>query len=61
MESVRKMIGMVLLSLAVGAYCVYNYMTGRTDASTLVFSLLILCLPVVNMISILLRNRNNEK
>lgn len=61
MESVRKMIGLVLLTLAVGAYCVYNYISGRTDASTLVFSLVILCMPVLNMISILLRNRNNKK
>lgn len=55
METVRKMVVIVLLVVGVAAYSIYNYMTGQTDLDMLIGSLVILCLPLVNIAAILIR------
>lgn len=56
MENIRKVIAMVLIMVGVAAYSVYNYVTGQTDLDMLIGSLLILCIPMVNIIAITIRN-----
>jgi len=56
MENIRKVITMVLIMVGVAAYSVYNYVTGQTDLDMLIGSLLILCIPMVNIIAITIRN-----
>ena len=61
MENIRKVIIMVLIMVGVAAYSVYNYMTGQTDLDMLIGSLLILCIPMVNIIVITIRNWRNQE
>ncbi len=56
MENIRKVIAMVLIMVGVAVYSVYNYVTGQTDLDMLIGSLLILCIPMVNIIAITIRN-----
>lgn len=60
MESMKQIIFMAVLALAVAGYSVYNYLNGRTGLDMLIASLAILALPLINMISILIRNRKNK-
>lgn len=61
MENLRKVIIILLLAVAVAGYSVYNYVTGRTDLEMLIASLVILGLPMLNIISIAIRNWRNGK
>ena len=61
MENIRKVITMVLIMVGVAAYSVYNYVTGQTDLDMLIGSLLILCIPMVNIIAITIRNWRDRK
>ena len=53
MKNLTKPIAVILLSLGILGYTVYNYVTGQTSLVNFVVFLAILAFPVINMIGIL--------
>ena len=55
MKPIAKIIGTIVLILAVMVYTVYNYSTGRTDFTFFVVAMALLAYPLVGMVNQLIR------
>lgn len=55
MNDVAKALLSILLILAIIAYTVMNYVSGKTDTTMFIVCMAVLCLPLMNMINILIR------
>ena len=55
MKSTTKALLSILLILAVIGYTVMNYLSGKTETTAFLVFMAILCLPLVNMINILIQ------
>lgn len=55
MKPITKIIGTIVLILAVMVYTVYNYSTGRTDFTFFVVAMALLTYPLVGMVNQLIR------
>ena len=55
MKTFAKPLGLMVLMLAVIGYTIYNYTTGKTDFTMFLVSMGILCVPLVNMIRLLIQ------
>ena len=60
MNNVIRYVALLLLMLAVAGYTIFNYVTGKTDLTMMVVSLAIICIPMVNMLNILIQQWKNR-
>lgn len=60
MKPIVKIIGTILLILAVMAYTVFNYSTGKTDSTFFVVSMVILAYPLLGMINQLIQQLKHK-
>ena len=55
MKSFAKPIGIILVMLAVIGYTVFNFVNGKIDTPMFLVSMAILCLPLINMVNLLIQ------
>lgn len=60
MNKITKILLTLLAMAAVMAYTVYNYVSGRTDQMSFLIYMGILCIPMVNMVNILIQELKNR-
>ena len=60
MNRTPKTLLTLLLMAAVIAYTIYNYVSGKTDQMTFLVYMVILGVPFVNMIRILIQERDDR-
>ena len=60
MNSVTKALLSIVLILAVIGYTVMNFIAGKTPLLTFVIFMAILCVPLVNMINILIQQLRDK-
>ena len=61
MKTSGNHIATIVLMLAVIGYTIYNYVSGRTDFTIFVVCMMLLCLPLLNIIRILIRDWKNKE
>ena len=61
MKPIVKILGTILLILAVMAYTIYNYTTGKTDSKMFLVSMALLGYVLIGMINQLIQHLKNKK
>jgi len=60
MNNITKTILTILAMVAVIGYTIFNYVSGRIDTMYFFVFMAILCIPLLNMINILIREWKNK-
>ena len=60
MNKITKALLTLLAMAAVIAYTVYNYVSGRTNQMTFLVYMGVLCIPMLNMVNLLIQELKNR-